>query len=318
MINWIVLLIGLLTSAVAAFYSVTGLTSIFTGATVAVIIMGIMLEAGKVGAAAWLHKYWREANLGLKAYLIAAVIILMAITSMGTFGFLSKAHLESTGATSVASEQVKQYDVQLNQIDEDLTRIDRTVGNLDQLVTTAGERGTRVRAGQRSERVLLSTERTELLERRTEITTSRSKERVAVVGAEAELGPIKYIAEMIYGQDADEASFDKAVRWMIILLVLVFDPLAISLLIAAQSGMKIEKNRPKKPFKEMLAAEPVSISDFIPNVQVPIQEVVEKQVVTEPQNQESSLQVDWLENVKNARRGPTLTDPHVVTYEVQS
>lgn len=329
-LNRIVLAVGLLISSVAAFYSVTGLTHIFTGATIAVLIMGLVLEAGKVSAAAWLHKYWSHSNKFLRGYLIGAVVLLMAITSMGTFGFLSKAHLESTAGTAVASAQVQMYDEELQTINQDLARIDRTVGSLDNLVTTAGERGTRVRAGQRQERVLLSNERTELLTRRTELNGKRSTERRAVVGAEAELGPIKYVAEMIYGDNADEAAFDKAVRWMIIILVIVFDPLAISLLIAAQAGMHIESQRPRKQ-EEVLDGQPglypsqdsdeseleIEIeSPDIADIETTLdtEKVVENQDVREPEIEEKVDPVDWLENVKNARRTQTIPDAHFVTY----
>lgn len=265
-LNRIVLGIALLISAAAAFYSVTGLTHIFTGATVAVLIMGIVLEAGKVSVAAWLHKYWHEGSKFLKTYLVIATIVLMAITSMGTFGFLSKAHLESTAGTAVATAQVQMYDDELETINQDLARIDRSVQSLDQIAGgVAGDDAPRVRRQQRAERSALQEERTELLAKRTELTTKRTTERRSVVGAEAELGPIKYIAEMIYGEDADEAAFDKAVRWMIILLVIVFDPLAIAMLIAAQSGFQIEARRPKS-FKQALSeAAEVGVWD-IPSV----------------------------------------------------
>ena len=243
-LNRIVLGIALLISAAAAFYSITGLTAIFTGATVAVLIMGLVLEAGKVAVAAWLHEYWKESSKVLRVYLVIAVVVLMAITSMGTFGFLSKSHLESTAGTAVATAQVQMYDDELEILNQDLARIDRSVQSLDQIAGgVAGDDAPRVRRQQRAERTLLQEERTELLAKRTELTAKRTTERRSVVGAEAELGPIKYIAEMIYGADADEAAFDKAVRWMIILLVIVFDPLAIAMLIAAQSGMRIEAKR---------------------------------------------------------------------------
>lgn len=324
-INRIVLVIALLISAAAAFYSITGLTHIFTGATVAVLIMGLVLEAGKVSVAAWLHKYWKEGSRLLKVYLVSAVIVLMAITSMGTFGFLSKAHLESTAGTAVASAQVQMYDDELQTINQDLARIDRTVGNLDSLVATAGERGTRVRAGQRQERVLLSSERTELLARRTELTGKRSTERRAVVGAEAELGPIKYIAEMIYGDNADEAAFDKAVRWMIIMLVVVFDPLAIAMLVAAQSGFHIEANRPRKAkYKAKQIGESAAFyAPYIPQIdpnimpesvveisdpQLDTEKVELNQEVPEPiEEKNEEIEEGWLSAVKSLqRRSPTV------------
>lgn len=325
-LNRIVLVIALLISAAAAFYSITGLTHIFTGATVAVLIMGLVLEAGKVSVAAWLHKYWKEGSAFLKTYLVIAVVVLMMITSMGTFGFLSKAHLESTSDTAVATEQVRIYDEQLETINQDLERIDSAIGQLDQIVAGAGTRAVRVRSGQRSERTELAAERTELLAQRVEITGKRSGDRTAVVSAEAELGPIKYIAEMIYGEDADEASFDKAVRWMIILLVVVFDPLAIAMLVAAQSGFHIEANRKKliahkskQPEMEAGYYYAPYIPVISPNVMpesLPedseVQQDTEKaesiQEVPEPIEEEiAEVEEGWLSNVKSLRRGsPTV------------
>ena len=335
-LNRIVLGIALLISAAAAFYSITGLTAIFTGATVAVLIMGLVLEAGKVAVAAWLHEYWKEGSLFLKSYLIAAVVVLMMITSMGTFGFLSKSHLESTAGTAVATAQVQMYDDELEILNQDLARIDRSVQSLDQIAAgVAGDDGPRVRRQQRAERTLLQEERAELLATRTELTAKRTTERRSVVGAEAELGPIKYIAEMIYGSDADEASFDKAVRWMIILLVIVFDPLAIAMLIAAQSGMRIEANRRKAaPIRlgkidEAAAfyapyipqqAEP-EINDSVTweeelieslqedrEIQLDTEKAESIQEVIEPEVEEiEDLQDGWLSNVKSLRRGsPTV------------
>lgn len=330
-LNRIVLVIGLLISAVAAFYSVTGLTSIFTGATVAVIILGGALEAGKVASAAWLHHYWAESQKLLRGVMVFFVIVLMAITSMGTFGFLSKAHLEHTGATAVASEQVLQYDDTLGRINQDLSRIDATVARLDELVVTAGDRGTRVRNAQRTERGQLSAERSALLEERARVSAERLEKRTAVVGVEAELGPIKYIADLIYGDDAGADALDKAVRWMIILIVVVFDPLAIAMLIAAQSGMHIESKKRRllsaeeQEKKDRLDGTGISeaglfhapyVPEIISDPTLDTKEVAELQEVTKPEIEEIPDEADWLKNVRTIRRTNTIVpDANVMPFD---
>jgi len=294
--NRVILAVALLISVVAAFYSVTGLAAIFTGATIAVIIMGAVLEAGKVAAAAWLHKYWHLANKALKVYLCTAVVLLMAITSMGTFGFLSKAHLQNTSGTTVAIQQVKQYDETIKRIESELSRLDAQTTSLDVLVTGADpERASAVRNRQRNERAQISERRAGLYSERDTAAAARDKLRTNVAGAEAEIGPIKYVAELIYGTQADAASYDKAVRWMIILLVVVFDPLAISLLIAAQSGFEIERKRPAK-----LAPLP----DIQPIIPEPIlEENIAEEVADVPEEViPEETEAQWLSNVRAIRK----------------
>jgi hypothetical protein len=106
---YLLLLVALTLSSVAAFYSIVGLAVIFSGAFVAVVIMGTALEIAKVLTTLWLHRYWHEIPLLLKSYLTAAVVVLMLITSMGIFGFLSKAHLEQeyAQASLIAESEAK-------------------------------------------------------------------------------------------------------------------------------------------------------------------------------------------------------------------
>ena len=363
-------------SAVAIYYSVAGLVAIFAAAAVPIIIMGGALEVGKLVTAVWLHKYWQQATWWLKTYLTTAVIILMFITSMGIFGFLSKAHIEQTSASVENVAQIEQINKQIagyqaiinraeeqikklettgtgadqniqSQIDRENLRIDTAydrvqpaidatnkkleqdislytdqIENLDRKITefetasdidtndkdqvkqlqalvgaspdgaygggtaravkayiddlnkqkqdlfvkieslkeTANEEIKRLRS--RAEKEIddsnalierlrsqlgqdtgvdiqseIDTQTTRITDANTEL-DALTKQKFEIESEyrklEAEVGPIKYIAEFIYGEQADKNMLEEAVRWVIIVIIVVFDPLAVLLLIASQ------------------------------------------------------------------------------------
>ena len=110
----LVLITALCISAVAIYYSVAGLVAIFAAAAIPIMIMGGILEVGKLVTAVWLHKYWKQAAWWLKSYLSVAVVVLMFITSMGIFGFLSKAHIEQTSAGEESVAQVQQIEGEIS------------------------------------------------------------------------------------------------------------------------------------------------------------------------------------------------------------
>ena len=378
------MLLGILTlitalsiSAVAIYYSVAGLVAIFAAAAVPIIIMGSVLEIGKLVTAVWLHRYWSQATWWLKTYLSTAVLVLMLITSMGIFGFLSKAHIEQTSASedNIAKIETLQSEIDRNQniisraedrieqlenvgtgsdanvqaqidreqeridsaftriqpaIDEqneiinnvtalfqaELTRIDNELATLQNYIDTNdiekaqamvgakvdGDYGPRTAAAFTAYQDRKKQERDEWLEKiqnaansptvqaaREEIARLRrgaenqvqqsqsliarlqnniasednskqiqsdideQNERVRTASfeidrltdekitleseyrkLEAEVGPIKYIAEFVYGEQADKNMLEEAVRWVIIIIIFVFDPLAVLLLIASQ------------------------------------------------------------------------------------
>lgn len=399
----LVLLSALSISAVAIYYSIAGLVAIFAAAAVPIIIMGTALEIGKLVTAVWLHKYWDRAVWWLKTYLSVAVVVLMFITSMGIFGYLSKAHIEQTSASTETTEKivqidtnigrlngliskaegkideienaganqnetiqiqidreqeridtaysrikplvdeqntiirkelerldnkVKPYMVQVSQIDEDLsvlsdllnrrdsdsirrlqsivgTRVDGTYGSrtarqveeyregliakrasvLEQirliestespLVVAAKEELTRLRSIAEKEindsnaiinrlrddigTVTTSIDNTDFIQTQLTkinnwtdqvdtLTEEKYKLQADYRKLEAEVGPIKYIAEFVYGESADKDLLEEAVRWVIILIIFVFDPLAVLLLIASQ--YTFHYTRPNKPAPE--------------------------------------------------------------------
>jgi len=250
MINYLALLIALVVSGVSAYYSILGLTAIFAAAYYPVVIMGVALELGKLVTTSWLYRNWRTCPFLLKSYLTSAVFILMLISSMGVFGFLSKAHIEqnlslTTGqADSLAiidqkisseKDRIKDLDVQIAQIDAALSKM-----------TERGQAASSLQAAdrQRKTRETLVTRKDQHAKNISQYSEERIKIQSNLKRIEAEVGPIKYIAALVYDESGSrlEDNLERAVRAVIILLVLVFDPLAVVLLLAANHGLN-ERNR---------------------------------------------------------------------------
>ena len=242
----ITLLTALTISGIAAFYSIVGLTAIFAGAFWPIVIMGGALEAGKVVTALWLHYNWDEASYKLKAYLVPAVVILMLITSMGIFGFLSKSHLDQGVPTGDIQAQVLLFDekiqTQRENIDSARKAITQLNGAVDQLLArSTDERGASkaaaLRRSQARERNLLQKDIGAAQKKITALQEERAPIASTMRKVEAEVGPIKYIAALIYGETATQNMLESAVRWVIIIIVMVFDPLAIVLILAATTSI---------------------------------------------------------------------------------
>jgi len=161
------MLVAITISAIAAWYSVAGLTAIFSAAVVPVIIMGGALEAGKLVATVWLHNNWRRAGWAFKTYLIPAIVFLMLLTSMGIFGFLSKAHSDQSLVTGDATSRVAIYDEKIATERENIAQAKKALeqmnAQVDQMLgRTDTERGTEravvIRKQQAKERAALQTE----------------------------------------------------------------------------------------------------------------------------------------------------------------
>ena len=423
---YLTLITALSISAIAIYYSVAGLVAIFSAAAIPIIIMGSTLEISKLVTAVWLHKYWFKAKWWLRTYLSAAVLILMFITSMGIFGFLSKAHIEQTSASqeSVAQEEriskeITRYEdaitkseavitkleergtgsqaVVQSQIDKEQQRIDAAYARIQPLIDeqnsiiasatslfqaelnkidknlsllqsfinngeiakAQGMVGTKadgkygpntaaaftayqeqksaerqkwldkiqnasntdtVKSAKEEIARLRSQAEKQIAESNTLITSYRSQlqnteakdvsslleeeqdkiknnnvqldkllqEKFSLQAdfrkLEAEVGPIKYIAEMVYGESADKDILEKAVRWVIITIIFVFDPLAVLLLIASQ--YTLEFIRPKHPItdKKEEKIEDEKIADIVqqlsdkPNHDIDIQQDINNKI----------------------------------------
>jgi hypothetical protein len=230
-------------SVIAAGYSIIGLATLFAGAVIPIIAMGTALEVGKLVAASWLYQNWRsDVPRLLKAYLFTSIIVLIFITSMGIFGFLSKAHLDQVKPTSGNNIKISVLNNQINQQQLIIDRSQKTLDQLDKALDVYIEkefvtRGLKERQKQEEERNTLNTAINNASDKIAELTNEKASLSLEQDKIEAEVGPIKYVAELIYGENAQD-NFDKAVRIVILILIFVFDPLAVLLLIAANISLR--------------------------------------------------------------------------------
>jgi hypothetical protein len=242
-IAYITLLSGLTVSAVAIYYSVAGLVAIFSAAVIPIIVMGVALEISKLAGTVWLKQNWNRAPYFIRVYLLAAIAILMLITSMGIFGFLSKAHSDQSLVSGDVQSRIAIYDEKIKTSKDNIEANRKALKQMDEAVDQVmgrsqdekgADKAVQLRRSQQKERVRLQSEIA--AEQKTISTISEERAPIAaeVRKVEAEVGPIKYIAAFIYGDNPDANVLEKAVTWVIIIIVIVFDPLAVILLLASQ------------------------------------------------------------------------------------
>ena len=232
-------------ASVAAWYSIIGLTAIFSAAVIPIIIMGIVLEIGKLVAASWVYTYWNETAKLLRAYLVSAVVILMLITSMGIYGFLSKSHIDAGVGTNQTYVKVERLDSRIQSEQRVIDRAEKQLRTLDDALERyielgAVSKGLKKREEQEPERKLLQSTITKSQNKIDVYLDEKSEYELEIRNFEVEVGPLKYIAALIYGDDA-KSMLDETVRYVILLLIFVFDPLAVLLLIAANQSYRKEK-----------------------------------------------------------------------------
>jgi hypothetical protein len=258
-LSYFTLLTALSLSVVAAWYSILGLTAIFASAVIPIIIMGSILEVAKVTVTVWLHEYWHRCRLLMKCYLVPAVFMLMVITSMGIFGFLSKAHSDQNLISGDVLSKIAIYDEKIKTQKENIEANRKALKQMDEgvdsvLGRSADEKGAdkavALRRAQQKERVRLQNEILQSQKSIAELNDARAPIAAEVRKIEAEVGPIKYIAAFIYGDNPDANLLERAVRWVIIILVVVFDPLAIMMVLASTESMKWERERRRQPAYE--------------------------------------------------------------------
>lgn len=251
-LSYITLAVALSLSVIAAYYSIAGLTAIFAAAVIPIIVMGSILELGKVVVTLWLHEYWRQCRTLMKVYLVPAVAALMLITSMGIFGFLSKAHSDQSLIGGDVAAKIAIYDEKIKTAKENIEANRKQLKQMDAafdqvMARSQDEKGAdkanSIRRSQQRDRAALAKD----IEASQKLIASLNDEaapiRAEVRKVEAEVGPLKYIAALVYGENTDTNALEAAVRWVIILLVIVFDPLAIMMLLAATESLKWEKQR---------------------------------------------------------------------------
>ena len=258
-LSYFTLLTALSLSVVAAWYSILGLTAIFASAVIPIIIMGSILEVAKITVTVWLHEYWHRCRLLMKMYLAPAVVMLMVITSMGIFGFLSKAHSDQNLISGDVISKIAIYDEKIKTQKENIEANRKVLKQMDEgvdqvLGRSADEKGAdkavALRRTQQKERVRLQNEILQSQKSIAELNDARAPIAAEVRKVEAEVGPIKYIAAFIYGDNPDANLLERAVRWVIIILVVVFDPLAIMMVLASTESMKWERERRLRPTYE--------------------------------------------------------------------
>ena len=275
-IAWLALLSGLTISAVAIWYSVAGLVSIFAAAMVPIIVMGVVLEISKLIATVWLKINWNRAPIFIRTYLLIAIAILMVITSMGIFGFLSKAHSDQSLVSGDVQAKIAVYDEKIKTEKENIEANRKALKQMDEAVDQSMARSTteqganraiNVRQSQARERTRLQNEITASQKKIASLNEERAPIAAEVRKVEAEVGPIKYIAAFVYDSNPDANLLEKAVTWVIIIIVSVFDPLAVILLLASQYSFQWFRKA-----REEEDEQPKSINDFVPQPQTLVEE----------------------------------------------
>ena len=253
-------------SAIAAYYSVIGLAQIFPGSYWPIIVMGSVLEVSKLVTVSWLYNNWDVTVRIMRYYFLSAIILLMLITSMGIFGYLSKAHLDTNIIVGANSVQLKTLDTQEKIAKERLTYLLQRAGDP---ATATRKIDVQIQETQ-TELKRISNEKLPLLSEENKLT--------------AEIGPIKYIAELFYSKD-DPNFIDKAVRSVILIIIIVFDPLAVLLLIASnqtyqrikqpvevesvkKAKKKKELDKPASPSLESFFKDENKNNEIIPKTQI--------------------------------------------------
>ena len=261
-LTYLTLISGISLSIIAAGYSIIGLAALFAGATTAIYAMGGALEVAKLVMASWLYNNWNSPLLpkSIKYYLTSAVVVLIFITSVGIFGFLSKAHLDQVVPESNNKLQVQILDEQIEQRQKTIDRSQKQLTRMDDLIETQSEesswfssssqRAITERNNQKQERISLEETIEESLNKINELSDKKAGIRTEQLKIEADLGPIKYVAEFIYGDEAVN-HFDKAVRIIIIILIFVFDPVAVLMLISANISFKERRMLIGETFEEL-------------------------------------------------------------------
>jgi len=310
------LISALCISAVAGYYSVVGLMAIFSGAALSIAIMGGVLELGKLVTASWLYNNWKQAPNFLKIYLSGAVVILMLITSMGIFGYLSKAHLAQLNPIGDVSAKVESLDFEIGQEQKKIDRANHILEQFDAATEEYIKRGYVTRAvKQRAEqKPEIDSLQKEIKEANVSIDGLAAKKfeiQKELRGFEAEVGPVKYIAQLVYGEKEATSQLDKTVRFVIIFLIFVFDPLAVLLVIAGNMSI-----RNARQSKLLLKQKPLPSSSSLPLVVTTTPTPSSSTIIITPPKEEIKAKEEEIIEVEVVEAMPSPT-PIVETPPVQ-
>ena len=291
------LLTALAISTVAAYYSIIGLMAIFAGATTAIAIMGVVLEIGKLICASWTFQNWKSSPLSIRSYFISAIVVLMLITSLGIFGFLSWAHIQQSSPTSLLEERIERIDLKVNQRQTQINRYQGRLNTLDDALQKyielgAISKGLSKIGAMDNETNLLKTKISNLETEIDGLTDEKYGMKTELNLAEVEVGPIRYVASMLY-DDVSESQLEEAVRWIIILLIFVFDPLAVIMVIAANISLRDYRKEKK------MATKTVTVMPDLSG-----KEIIDKENVSEYSDDEGNdFKILTWDMFKNLRKG---------------
>jgi hypothetical protein len=245
-LNYLALVTSIVIAGIAAYFSVIGMATIFAGAYMGTVVMMTALEFGKLVTAAYLHLVWEKLNY-LKYYLLTSVAVLMLITSLGIFGYLSKANIETALVGDGNTLELSILDTRIEAENSKITRLQDRLTGLDLVITTGRPQDRNyINRQQKDERQQIA----EDIDASIDLITQYTEEKLPIqrkqLEQDSKIGPIKYVAEVIYGDDATNDMLDNAVRWVIYALIFVFDPLAVLLLVSS-TGLIARKKEEETP-----------------------------------------------------------------------
>lgn len=312
--TYLLLITAIALSGIAAYYSIAGLCAIFAAAVIPVAIMGSVLEVSKLVVSSWLYRNWDTTPKLLRTYFTTAIAVLMLLTSMGIFGFLSKAHVDQNlvsgdvvARLSILDEQIKTEKENINEARKIITQLDlqvnETIARSGRDSTSAGvDRSVTLRRAQAKER---GQAQAQILSTQKEI-DRLNKERAPIAAqvreVEAEVGPVKYIAQLIYGEAQDQSTLEAAVRLVILLIVFVFDPLAVLMFIAVNQDINrksVSQSTQKEPIvnDEKHFDFPEVIEDFSPREEVHEEsdhkEEPDPELIPKPKHAPLKKKIEW-------------------------
>lgn len=231
-------------AASAAFFSVFGLMHLFTGAAIPIMIMGTALEAGKLVAASFLYRFWKNTSFFIKTYLLAAIFILMTITSIGIFGYLTAAYQKDSIPIKELTQKIESNKNELDRLTERKKEIDKQIANLPNNYVNSRQR-------------LMNSFKPELESinpKITELTKSLEEMQSSKLNTEAHIGPIIFVAKALNREP------DNAVFYFTLLIMTVFDPLAIVLTVATNMAIKSRKDEKQRNKLEQEVTESIQES----------------------------------------------------------
>lgn len=312
------LFLALVISGVAAYFSVVGLAAIFAATYWAVVVMGISLEAGKLVAAGWLHANWHNSAVNKlhKSYMTMAVVVLMIITALGIYGFLSKGHLEQQASGAPVALEIAQKEARIEQLNTQIAGFNARQTQLDTAVNSIiadnATGGLRARRQQTSERAEITRGVEAANAEINAITTELVPLKLEVAGVEAKLGPIKYLAEAFGWKDPEAA-----VRLVILLLMFAFDPLAVVLVISAiiTISAALEDRRKRKAPPE---PRPEPIEELVEDKAASVEEAVVEEDDPTLAEKKAKAEAAYLAVLAEEANAVVIEEPQTVTEHVEA